>query len=376
MARFEKSLIFVLGYLATCAYSQLLPSNAPDKTQEGQTGTNKCGTQSSQTSMCQNSFLNSIDDFCLYAPPQPGPGSVIGNTEREEVSWCIKEGYGTRLIPDGAITGAHFIETPDFVQITGVGDLTLLNVPKGDAGGELDPHGADGNGNPIGGLVFSSAFGQLEQILEWTMQQQNFMSDSQFCFRACKPGPRAAALCQHIYDVMGCEWNMPGNYGTGFTSCQAEDGEPMGVYGASTFFQGQPVTPAAHPAPSSSNCVTTSTIANGFVVTTTSPGGTVPKPSNSQVTSSSSSPSSPSSAPSSPLTPASETSPLSTVQATLTTPQVVSGSTGGSTPTATSAGAATTSPSAAQGSIDGLNRFVATICSTLTVGMAAAFFLL
>lgn len=333
MARFEKSLIFVLGYLATCAYSQLLPSNAPDKTQEGQTGTNKCGTQSSQTSMCQNSFLNSIDDFCLYAPPQPGPGSVIGNTEREEVSWCIKEGYGTRLIPDGAITGAHFIETPDFVQITGVGDLTLLNVPKGDAGGELDPHGADGNGNPIGGLVFSSAFGQLEQILEWT----NFMSDSQFCFRACKPGPRAAALCQHIYDVMGCEWNMPGNYGTGFTSCQAEDGEPMGVYGASTFFQGQPVTPAAHPAPSSSNCVTTSTIANGFVVTTTSPGGTVPKPSNSQV---------------------------------------VSGSTGGSTPTATSAGAATTSPSAAQGSIDGLNRFVATICSTLTVGMAAAFFLL
>jgi hypothetical protein len=31
----------------------------------------------------------------------------------------IQAGTGTRLIPDGAITGAHFIETPDFVQVTG-----------------------------------------------------------------------------------------------------------------------------------------------------------------------------------------------------------------------------------------------------------------
>ena len=28
----------------------------------------------------------------------------------------------------------------------GVGDLTKINVAAGDAGGELDPHGADGNG--------------------------------------------------------------------------------------------------------------------------------------------------------------------------------------------------------------------------------------
>lgn len=44
-----------------------------------------------------------------------------------------------------------------------------MNVPAGDSGGELDPHGADGNGNPIGGLVFSSAFGELQQIHEWTV---------------------------------------------------------------------------------------------------------------------------------------------------------------------------------------------------------------
>lgn len=39
------------------------------------------------------------------------------------------------------------MQTPDYVQITGVGDLTSLNIPAGnDGGGELDPHGATGNG--------------------------------------------------------------------------------------------------------------------------------------------------------------------------------------------------------------------------------------
>lgn len=77
-------------------------------------------------------------------------------------------------------------------------------------------------GNPIGGLVFSSAFGSLTQLHEWT----NFMSDSEFCFRGCKDGPNAPALCQHIYDVMGCGWNMPGNYAAGtFERCLGDSGE-------------------------------------------------------------------------------------------------------------------------------------------------------
>jgi len=80
--------------------------------------------------------VNSLDDFCLFAPPKPGKGSAIGDSEvnarlsissisanagiqQIEVSWCMKDGYGTRLIPDGSIHGAHFVQTPDFVQITG-----------------------------------------------------------------------------------------------------------------------------------------------------------------------------------------------------------------------------------------------------------------
>jgi len=57
-------------------------------------------------------------------------------TQRFEVAWCtkvgsrldimllvyshaIQNGTGARLIPDGTITSAHFVQTPDFIQITG-----------------------------------------------------------------------------------------------------------------------------------------------------------------------------------------------------------------------------------------------------------------
>lgn len=88
-----------------------------------------------------------MTDFCLWAPPSTTSDygdSAIGNTERIEVAWCTQPGRGTRVIPAGAITGAHFVQTEHYVQITGVGDLTKLNIPAGDDGGELDPHGADG----------------------------------------------------------------------------------------------------------------------------------------------------------------------------------------------------------------------------------------
>jgi len=29
--------------------------------------------------------VNSVTDFCLFAPPNPGPDSVIGNTEVSDV---------------------------------------------------------------------------------------------------------------------------------------------------------------------------------------------------------------------------------------------------------------------------------------------------
>lgn len=131
-------------------------SNLPQTSEIGQTGINACGTSSSQSSSCQTVYLNDVDDFCLWAPPNPN--GAVGETEREEVAWCVKEGRGTRVMPEGTLKGVHWVTTKDYVQVTGVGDFTKINVAKGDYGGELDPHGADGNGNPIGGLVFGNTF--------------------------------------------------------------------------------------------------------------------------------------------------------------------------------------------------------------------------
>jgi len=50
-----------------------------------------------------------------------------------------------------------------------VGNLTNINILANDLGGELDYYGASGAGYPVGALVFSSAFGPLAQIQEWTV---------------------------------------------------------------------------------------------------------------------------------------------------------------------------------------------------------------
>nr|VWP01944.1 Atypical/PIKK/TRRAP protein kinase [Ganoderma boninense] len=96
------------------------------------------------------------------------------------------------------------------------------------------------------------------------------MSASKFCIRACKDGPNAATLCQHIYDLMGCDWNMPGNYKAGFDACKGETGEPMGINNGTVFRQGDPITPSAHPAPATSQCTTVSTIGGALPAPTAS----------------------------------------------------------------------------------------------------------
>ncbi|KAG8988117.1 hypothetical protein FRB94_001843 [Tulasnella sp. JGI-2019a] len=239
--------------------------NLPVTSEQGQYGTNACGTAANATSLCQNVYINSVQDFCIFGPPvKPGQFETISADERIEIAYCLNEGYGTRVMPEGTITGAHFVQTPDYVQITGWGDFTKIGITKGDYGGELDPHGYDGNGNPIGGLVFGNSYGEMQQYHEWT----NFMSYNQFCIRACNPaGPNPTKLCQHIYDILGCPWNIPGNYANGyFEDCLGDSSLPMGIYGTSTYHQGDPgPVPTAHPAAPSSSCVRIPTLTPGSV---------------------------------------------------------------------------------------------------------------
>ncbi|CAO1619097.1 unnamed protein product [Jaminaea pallidilutea] len=231
---------------------QASANGLPAKTETGQTGTNNCGTGSDPNSQCQNVYLNSVDDWCLFGPPVQG---TVSGHEGDSVSYCTKSGRGTRLIPDGTITGASFVYSSQYVQVTGNGDFTRMNVDRGDAGGELDPHGADGTGNPKGGLVFHCANGKCTQMHEW----MEFLSDTIFCIRGCYDGDQATSLCRHTYDELGCGFNMPANYPTGvFESCDSAVAQDIAFYDGTYFAQtmtlsGTPV-PNPHPAPASSNC--------------------------------------------------------------------------------------------------------------------------
>jgi len=99
-----------------------------------------------------------------------------------------------------------------------------------DFGGEMDPHGADLRGNPIGGIMFSSNFSGsgFVQVIEWT----NFMGGNAFCLKACDPaGANAANFCQHIYDRIGCAYNAPNNAQNGtFEACDSDNADFPGIF--------------------------------------------------------------------------------------------------------------------------------------------------
>ncbi|CAE6525742.1 unnamed protein product [Rhizoctonia solani] len=233
-----------------------------------QFGFNICNsTTQNQESNCQTAFVNTIDDFCLWAPATPN--SSIADTEAAEVAWCTKNTHGTRMIPGGALKGVQYLTTPDYIQITGFIDQTQINMQSGDEGGELDPHGADEQGNPIGGLIFSNAWSNgnnnsFTQAIEWT----NFMGGNAFCLKICKPtGSNPAGYCQHIYDRIGCSYNAPSSNTEGqFLKCDSDSMELPGQYVSNgvtvTYYQPPeslgPITtvPYTVAIPKSSNCVT------------------------------------------------------------------------------------------------------------------------
>lgn len=171
---------------------------------------------------------------------------TVGEDEEQLVAYCTTDTHGTRVLPPGALKGVQFIKTPDYVEVIGYIDQTSLNLQPDDYGGEEDPHGADQRGNPLGGLVYSNAFGgagnsssssnggggnsQYTQAAEWSY----FVGSGIFCFKVCDPSSsRDASLCQHTYDRIGCTYNCPADYASinnTFTSCDGDNQLPVGQY--------------------------------------------------------------------------------------------------------------------------------------------------
>ncbi|CCA71107.1 hypothetical protein PIIN_05042 [Serendipita indica DSM 11827] len=128
MVTLMAAVISVAAQSYTATYD---PANLPPTTEGDQAGTNQCGTGNNQTSLCQNVWVNSVQDFCLWGPQTT---AEIGAVEQTVVSYCTRPNRGTRLFRNGTIISAHFVETPDYIQITGTGHFEDINVAAGDAG--------------------------------------------------------------------------------------------------------------------------------------------------------------------------------------------------------------------------------------------------
>ncbi|PRQ76056.1 hypothetical protein AAT19DRAFT_13078 [Rhodotorula toruloides] len=226
-----------------------------------QSGYNICNaTTSGPDSRCQTMIANNASDFCLWGSPTMSANGTIGDDEAAVVAYCTNDQHGARIIPAGAITG---------LQWTGHINMSALNLQENDTGGELDPHGADLAGNPLGGLVYSNQLpggnNQTEvQAVEWN----NFIGSGVFCLKLCFDNTQNEPFyCQNKFDLLGCSYNMPAAYQDNvFLECDGDLQDPVGIYtgtnGQTTTWsqpeslagtQSLPWTPRV---PSSSNCKT------------------------------------------------------------------------------------------------------------------------
>ena len=124
------------------------------------------------------------------------------------------------------------MKTPGYIQVTGFINNPGIGLDPTDQGGELDPHGADLQGNPLGGVVYSNGTTDsdgtnLAQVFNWN----TFVGGNQFCFKACYNSITSPDYCENRYDLVGCSYNMPSAAKDGeFTSCEGDVQDVVGVY--------------------------------------------------------------------------------------------------------------------------------------------------
>ncbi|KAI5476396.1 hypothetical protein MNV49_007774 [Pseudohyphozyma bogoriensis] len=191
-------------------------------------------TTENADSECQVAFLNTISAADLDAPTTSflRDRLLSGDVEAAVVAYCTQSGHGTRIIPAGAITGVQYMITDAYVQVVGFVNNTGIGLMSNDTGGELDPHGADQLGNPLGGTVWSSAIpgasnSSVQQVHNWNM----FVGSDTFCFKACFNNVTSPDYCENRWDLLGCNYNAPAAYQQNvFEVCKGDVQDPVNTY--------------------------------------------------------------------------------------------------------------------------------------------------
>ncbi|KAH9957143.1 hypothetical protein BC827DRAFT_1227796 [Russula dissimulans] len=249
------------------AYTDLPYQVFPDPIVRGsQYGYNVCNkTTQGPHSLCQTLVMNNYTDFGMWGSPTPN--ETISDTEGIEVAYSTNPGWGTRLIPNGAIQGVQWLVAPNYIQVIVFIDQTALNLQPTDTGGELDGFGQDNAGNPMGGFVYTGAFNNntsLDHTPYWTFFEGSGVVGIKIC---PADNAQSASYCQHTLDRIGIGYNMPNNAKNGtFEYCDSDNMDIPGVYTSNgqTLSYAQPAeslgaittVPYVARIPASSNCVT------------------------------------------------------------------------------------------------------------------------
>ncbi|ODO05406.1 hypothetical protein L198_02099 [Cryptococcus wingfieldii CBS 7118] len=206
------------------------------------------GGDDTQSSTSRSLYLVSSSDFCLFGPPSTS--SKISETGGNVVSWCTREQHGNRLIPDGTLRGVTYVKAPGWVQVSGTGDFTQINIAEGDYGGQFD----SGDNTPDGAVLYTTDDNQAAD--SWI----TMISADTFCLRACSD----PTYCPLGYDEMGCYFYTSNGVGWDgvYQDCAGDDGDPPGVVDGVTYTQGNDPTPTPS-TPAVSNCNPGSSVANG-----------------------------------------------------------------------------------------------------------------
>ncbi|WVN84948.1 uncharacterized protein L203_100085 [Cryptococcus depauperatus CBS 7841] len=202
-----------------------------------------------QDSNSRAMYLVSHSNFCLLGPPKGS--SKISDTKLNVVSWCTDPKHGNRLIPDGTLKGVTYVKAKNWIQVSGSGDFTNINIAPGDQGGQFD----SSKNTPDGAAMYVTDDNKAAN--SWV----TLISSNTFCVRACIGDPK---FCPAGYDEMGCYFFTSNGVGWDnvYQDCEADDGDPPGVVNGKTYTQGN--TPVPNPSiPPVSNCQLGSSVRNG-----------------------------------------------------------------------------------------------------------------
>ncbi|KAJ7928291.1 hypothetical protein B0H13DRAFT_2548699 [Mycena leptocephala] len=149
------------------------------------------------------------------------------------------------------------MRTSACIQIVGFIDSIALGLSSTDTGGELDPHGADLQGNPLVYYLdtnFSPDGGKTPgQVHNWNSFVGNGFNSI-----------TSPDYCENRYDLVGCDYNMPSALQNNtYLDCEGDLQTPVGTYVTNgqtlTWSMPDPLTtdpPYTPVVPASSQCTT------------------------------------------------------------------------------------------------------------------------